>query len=62
MVMLTKQKITDSLANMPEEISLDDLIDRLIVLEKIEAAQQQIKKGEAMSDEELDSEIEKWFK
>lgn len=61
MVMLTKQKITDSLANMPEEISLEELIDRLIVLEKIEAAQQQIKRGESMSDEELDGEIEKWF-
>jgi hypothetical protein len=61
MVLLTKQKIKDSLANMPEEISLDELIDRLIVLEKIEAAQQQIKNGESMSDEELDKEMEKWF-
>lgn len=62
MVMLTKQKIAESLAGMPEEISLEDLIERLIVLEKIEAAQQQIQRGESMTDERLDQEIESWFK
>jgi|GEM_PF-2562775 len=47
---------------MPEDISLEDLIDRFIVLEKIEKARQEIKKGESMSNEELDKEIETWFK
>ena len=60
--MLTKQKIQDSLANLPEEISLEDFIDRLIVLEKIEEARKQLKNGESLSDEDLDQEIEKWFK
>lgn len=62
MVMLTKQKITDTLAMMPNEISLDELIDRLIILEKMERAQHQIKNGESVSDEELENQIEEWFK
>ncbi len=61
MVMLSKQMISEALANLPDEISLEALIDRFIVLEKIEAARRQIENGESIADEDLDKEIEKWF-
>lgn len=61
MVMLTKQKIAETLADLPEEISLEELIERFIIIDKIETARAQIQNGDYIADEDLDKEIEKWF-
>lgn len=59
--MLTKQKIAETLADLPEEISLEELIERFIIIDKIETARAQIQNGDYIADEDLDKEIEKWF-
>jgi hypothetical protein len=60
--MLTKTKIKEVIENFPEEISIDDFVDKLILLEKTERGIRQSNNGEVISEEELDIEIEKWFK
>lgn len=60
--MLTKTKIKEVIENFPEEISIDDFIDKLILVEKTERGIQQSINGEVISEDELDIEIEKWFK
>jgi predicted transcriptional regulator len=60
--MLTKTKLREQIEKFPEEFSLDDLIDRLILIDKIERGNKQSENGEVISEEELDKEIEKWFK
>jgi hypothetical protein len=60
--MLTKTKIKEVIENFPEEISIDDFIDKLILIEKTERGIKQSENGEIISEEELDLEIEKWFK
>jgi hypothetical protein len=60
--MLTKTKIKEVIENFPEEISIDDFIDKLILVEKTERGLQQSMNGIVISEEELDLEIEKWFK
>lgn len=59
--MLTKTKLKDQIEKFPEEFSIDDLIDRLIFIEKIEHGNKQSENGEVITDVELDKEIEKWF-
>jgi hypothetical protein len=59
--MLTKTKIKEVIENFPEEISIDDFIDKLILIEKTERGNKQSENGEIISEEELDKEIEKWF-
>lgn len=58
--MLTREKVLQSLQNLPDQFSFDELIDRLFLLHKIETGQEQSKKGQFITDEELDKRLEKW--
>jgi hypothetical protein len=60
--MITKEKLKKHIENFPEEMSIDELIDRLVFVEKLENRISQSKNGETISDEELKLEMEKWFK
>lgn len=60
--MITKTKLKEQIEKFPEEFSIDDLIERLILIEKIEKGNQQSLKGEVISEQEMDKEVEKWFK
>jgi hypothetical protein len=59
--MITKTKLKLHIDQLPENISIDDLIDQLILIEKIEIGNEQSQEGHVISDEELDKEIESWF-
>ncbi len=60
--MLTKKKVQSHLANFPEEFSIDELVERLILIEKIETGISQSDNGEIITDLQIDNELEKWFK
>ncbi len=60
--MLIKKQLKETLDNLPEEFSLEELMDKLILLDKIEKAETQSKNGEVLSEKELEREMEKWFK
>jgi predicted transcriptional regulator len=60
--MLTKKKIQQQLAKMPEEFSLDELMDRLILIDKIEEGLNDSVEGRTISNEEMKKEIDSWFK
>ncbi|MEE9408884.1 MAG: hypothetical protein V3V28_12505 [Polaribacter sp.] len=60
--MLTKTKLKEHIEKFPEEFSIDDLVERLILIEKIEKGNLQSLNGEVVSEQELDKEVEKWFK
>jgi hypothetical protein len=59
--MLTKTKLKEQIEKFPEEFSIDELIDRLILIEKIERGIKQSENGNVISEAELDKEIKKWF-
>jgi hypothetical protein len=59
--MLTKNKLKEQIEKFPEEFSIDELIENLILLEKIETGNRQSENGEVISDTEMENEIEKWF-
>ena len=60
--MMTKTRLKEHLEKLPEEFSLEDLIDRLIFIDKIEEGLEQSKRGEVISTKELESKMEGWFK
>ena len=59
--MLTKSRLKEQLEKFPEQFSIDELVESLILIEKIENGNKQSEKGEVIEDTELDNEIEKWF-
>lgn len=60
--MLTKSKLKEEIEKLPETFSIDELVERLIFIEKVENGISQSNIGEVISEAELDNEIEKWFK
>ena len=59
-LVIDKEKIKEMLSEFPENVVIEDFIDRIILAAKIEKALGQIEKGEYMTEEELDEEIKKW--
>jgi hypothetical protein len=59
--MMTKSEVQNHIADMPDEFSLDELIDRLIFIDKVSRGIDESKRGETIADGELDDEIRQWF-
>jgi len=58
--MLTKDKVKKSFDNLPESFSIDELIDQLIFIEKVEEGLLQSKEGKVISNEDVKYIIDKW--
>jgi len=58
---MKKSVVIDSISKLPEEFSIDEIIERLIILEKIEKGRQQIKDGKVNSEEEAKTKLNKWL-
>ena len=59
--MISKKWVLQLLEEMPEKFSVDDFLDKIISTKKIEIALERQKKGEFLTEEELDDEVKKWF-
>jgi hypothetical protein len=60
--MLSKSTVIKTIANFPDQFSVDDLVDKMIFLDKIEKGIKEAENNQVISDAELDIEIEKWSK
>ena len=61
--MITKEKIIESIKAMPEEKfeDIDVLLERIVLLEKIETGLKDIQNGNTHTNEEMNQIIESWF-
>lgn len=59
--MLTKELVNSQIKNMPSEFTLDELIERLLVVEKVNQGLKEVDLGKTISEEELDKKMAKWF-
>lgn len=60
--MISKTQVQNTLEKLPEDFTLEQLIDRLIFLDKVETGLAQSEEGETISEADLDQEMTKWFK
>ena len=58
--MLNKEKVLETIQSLPEEFSLDELVGRLILLEKINTGLQEVEEGKVVSQEEAKERMKKW--
>ena len=58
--MLSKNKVKKSIENLPDSFTIDELIDQLIFIEKIEQGIQQSNEGKVISNEDMKNIIDKW--
>ena len=58
--MLTKDRLKRTMANLPDSFTIDELIEQLIFIEKVEEGLKQSEDGKTISNEVVKSMIEKW--
>ena len=61
-VMLTKEKLNKTIKNLPDSFTIDELIDQLIFIEKVEEGFRQSEEGNVVSNEDVKQMIDKWSK
>jgi hypothetical protein len=59
--MLTKEKVLNAINQLPGEFSIEDVIDELLLLERIEKGLDQSEKDDVTADEDLDRELPEWL-
>ena len=55
--MLTKEKVIRVVNALPENFSLNELLERMILLDKVETGLRQVKEGKILTTEELRQKI-----
>ena len=60
--MLTKIKVEQIIQAMPEQFSIDDLLDKLILIQKVEEGLNDIEAGKVHTTEEAKKRLGKWLK
>lgn len=59
---MTKEKLIQTIKNLPEKFSVDDLLDRIILLHKIDIGLEQVKNGKINSEKQAKGKLKKWLK
>lgn len=59
---MKKTSVISILNDLPKEFSLDELLERLLVIEKIDKGLREVKEGKTVSHSKAKKEIEKWLK
>ena len=59
---ITKEKLQKQIEEFPDEISIDEVIERLIMIEKIETRIQESESDVTISEEDVRNEMQEWFK
>jgi predicted transcriptional regulator len=58
---MKKTVVQELVSSLPEEISLDEIIERLIVAEKIERGRRDIREGKVNTEDEARKKLGKWL-
>ena len=57
---MTKDKAINTVNEFPQEFELDDLLEKLVFVEKVEKGLQQLEKGQVISHEKVKEITKKW--
>jgi hypothetical protein len=60
--MISKEKLLSTLKDMPDRFSIDELIERVIVLQKIDVGLEQSKNSQTLTTEQAKERLGKWLK
>ena len=58
---IKRQKLIETFQALPDEVSLDELLDHIILMDKIEEGLKQSESRNVIPDEELEKRLPKWF-
>ena len=61
-MVISKATLLRSIEDMPEKFSIDELLDKLLLLQKIELGLEQSQKNQGISIDESKKQLERWLK
>jgi hypothetical protein len=61
MATLSKEKLIETIKDLPDSFSIEDLFERIILLQKIEIGLEQSKSGQVLSTDEARKKLKKWL-
>jgi parvulin-like peptidyl-prolyl isomerase len=59
---MNKQTILAAVNALPEEIELDELVEHLVLIQKLEKGREQSRNNQTVSQEEVKQLVKAWFK
>jgi len=60
--MLTKEKVRKTIDRLPDTFTVDQLVEELIVLNKIEEGLKDVEEGRLFSTDQVKEELKTWLK
>lgn len=60
--MITKEKLQEHISKFPDKFSMDELIEKLMFIDKLEKRIQLSEANTSISEATLENEMQKWFK
>ena len=60
--MITKKQILSSMKELPDRFSAEEIIDKIILLQKIDMGIEQSKEGKIVSENDARKRLKKWLK
>ena len=60
--MLTKEKLKKSIDTLPDNLTVDQVIDQIIMLDKIEQGLKDVEDGNVYSTDVVKEKLNKWLK
>ena len=60
--MLTKEKVRKTIDRLPDNFTVDQVVEELVVLNKIEEGLKDVENGRVFSTEQVKKELKTWLK
>jgi predicted transcriptional regulator len=60
--MLTKEKVRKTIDRLPDNFTVDQVVEELVVLNKIEEGLKDVEQGRVLTTEQVKKELKTWLK
>jgi len=60
-VRIAKTQLIKLVEDLPETVEIEEVLFRLALRERLDAAEEDVREGRVLSEEEVDAEIAQWF-
>ncbi len=58
---MRKTTVIESINKLPDEFSIDEIVERLIIIEKIEKGRQDVRDGKVNTEDQAKAKLSKWL-
>jgi predicted transcriptional regulator len=59
---MTKETVQKMVDALPDEVTIDDIVERLMLIESFEKGRRQYEAGNYVTQEEMKTHLDKWLK